>query len=374
MFKKALLGGTAIAGLAILAVPAQAGTVGSGDNLSVTLSGEYRPTFVVTDQDITDGTGRGYRIYNDEGEVKIDAKNTAENGMTYGVHIEMNALATDTGAVDESNAYVSGDWGRVEMGDQDDATDRMFVEAKSIMVGRAGFDGDFADDNFEFGSDTISAAGNDETSDSTKVTYFTPRFNGFQLGVSLTPDDGANGFSRDTDNDGNFENVWGLGANYEGKFDQVTVTLSLTGEFGTSETSTGADAEGELETISIGGSVEFGQFAFGAGYVDFAEKGISDANINLGEDAGEYWDVAVAYTNGPWGVSLGYFESEKSQPTGSGGDTKVEIIAIDGAYDVAPGWEAALSIGFIDATNINGTATEVDNEGTVVIFANNFKF
>jgi len=70
------------------------------------------------------------------------------------------------------------------------------------------------------------------TSDATKATYFTPRFSGFQLGASLTPDTGitaGTGGLVDTDNDGDFENVVSLGANYVGKFDEVGIGLSVTG-------------------------------------------------------------------------------------------------------------------------------------------------
>jgi hypothetical protein len=45
-----------------------------------------------------------------------------------------------------------------------------------------------------------------------------------------------------------------------------------------------------------------------------------------------------------------------------------------GSYNVAPGWSAALSVNFVEATNINGTATQVDNDGAVVIFSNIFRF
>ena len=376
MLRKFLLGGTALTAAAVSATLAHAGAVGSGDDLSVTISGEYRFNAAFLDQDLSTGFGRGYSFKGEEAEIKISSKNTADNGLEYGVVIELNTLTDDVDASDEVYAFVDSDgWGRVEMGDQDDVTDQMFIDAADVMVGRAGFDGDVAD-FFQFGSGGgIAEAGNDETSDATKVSYFTPRIGGFEFGASLTPDDGQNGLSaQETDNDGNYENVVGLAANYVAAFDNVKVALSVTGEFGESESSTGAADEGDLNTISVGGSVEFEGFAVGAGYVDFAEKGQKNTNIVTGENSGSYWDVAAAYKSGPWGISLGYFSSEKGQPAGKGGDTKIDIVSLDGEYNVAPGWWLAVSVNFVQADNVNATATPVSNDGSVVILNNTFKF
>jgi len=376
MLSKILLGGTALTAVAATAGLGHAGGVGSGDGLSLTISGEYRFNVAFLDQDLSAGFGRGYSFKGDEAEIKISSKNTADNGLEYGVVIELNALTDDVDASDEVYAFVDSDaWGRIEMGDQDDVTDRMFIEAADVMVGRAGFDGDVVD-FFQFGSGGgVIEAGNDETSDATKVSYFTPRIGGFEFGVSLTPDDGNNGLSaQETDNDGNYENVVGLAANYVAAFDNVKVALSVTGEFGDSESSSGAANEGDLNTISIGGSVEYDGFIVGAGYVDFAEKGQKNTNILIGENSGSYWDVAVAYRSGPWGASLGYFSSEKGQPAGKGGDTKIDIVSLDGEYEVAPGWITAVSINFVDADNIDATATPVSNNGSVIILNNTFEF
>jgi outer membrane protein OmpU len=372
--KNLLLGTSALAASIALALPATAQSVGARDTMTVSLSGNLRFNMDVTDQDVTDGRGRGYSFRNDEAEIRIDAKNTADNGIEYGVTFEVNANSDDTAATDETWMFIdSAHWGRIEMGDQDDATDRMYVEGDDVLVGRAGPDGDVGD-TFAFGTGgAVSATGNTQTGDATKVIYFSPRFSGFQVGASWTPDSGASGAAASTDNDGDFENVLGLAANWEGKFDDVSVVLSLTGEFGDSETAAGAE-DGDLETISVGGTVSFGAFAFGAGYVDFAEAGITQANQALGEDAGEYYVLGGSYKSGPWGVSLAWFDSSKSQPTGSGGDTEVQIISLDIAYAVAPGWDLMLSANAVEADNINATATEVNNSGSVIIISNEFTF
>jgi outer membrane protein OmpU len=217
--KSFLLSTSALATAVVIGTAAQAGSVGSKDAMSVSLGGEFRFYAGVADQDVSAGRGRGYSLNVDEAEVFVEASNTADNGILYGVKFELNAGAADNTAADEAYAFIDSEvWGRLELGDNDDATDRMFVDSKDALVGRAGPDGD-AGDFFNFGG-AIGASGNTVTGDATKATYFTPRFGGFQLGASLTPDSGVNsgtGGLLDTDNDGDFENVYAIGANWEGK-------------------------------------------------------------------------------------------------------------------------------------------------------------
>tara|TARA_B100000530_G_C15932051_1_gene477307 strand:- start:1067 stop:2194 length:1128 start_codon:yes stop_codon:yes gene_type:complete len=375
MLKSSLLGSTILAGMIVFSGAASAGSVGAGSSMFVKMGGTFRHHLAMQSQDIREGYTRGYALNVDEAELKISASNKSDNGIKYGITVELNVNTTDTKAADEVYAYLKGDFGQVVMGDQDDVTDKMAIGGHKVLVGRAGFDGDVAD-YFNFGSGgTIDGPGVDETSDATKISYFSPRVNGFQFGVSHTPDDGASGSSfGEKDNDGDYENIWGLDGNYSGKFSGMKVKLSATYEFGESESKTGAKTEGDLSTISIGGSVTSNGFGFAAGFADFGDKGQSNSNIALGEDSGSHWSVGASYANGPYAISAGYFASEKAQPSGSGSDTTVDIISLDGQYKVAPGYTVAASINFVEAKNINGTSAEVDNEGTVVILSNIFKF
>lgn len=375
--KNIWLSTSALVGAAMIATPALAGQVGSKDALSVTLGGEFRFQIGLVDQDVSATAGRGYQFKVDESEIKIGAEATADNGLKYGINIELNAGGADATSADEAWAFIeNAHWGRVEMGDQDDATDRMFVESDDILVGRAGPDGDVAD-FIAFGTGGgISATGNTITGDATKLIYFTPRIAGFQLGSSLTPDTGAasgGAAVADSDSDGDFENVFGIGANYEGKFDDVSFVLSLNGEFGDSETATGAGTNGDVETISAGAIVNFAGIGLGVGYVDLAEQGQTAAAMAAGADSGSYYTIGGSYKTGAWGVSLNWFESSKGNTTGIS-DTDIQIISLDVAYAVAPGWEINLSANMAEADNINATAVAVNNDGTVVILSNQFNF
>src|SRR3546814_17566952 len=129
-------GGTALAGIAA-ALPASAGTVGSGDRMSIMIGGEYRFNIALIDQDVSAGFGRGYTFKIDEAEVKVNASNTADNGITYGVGLELNANTDDSSAAAEIFAFAERDaWGRIENADHADFVDRIHVEAFLDLVGR----------------------------------------------------------------------------------------------------------------------------------------------------------------------------------------------------------------------------------------------
>jgi len=389
--KKTLLASTALVGAALLAAPASAGTVGSKDAMSVTLGGTFWFSVAVYDEDVSAGRGRGYRFGVNESEVYVGASNTADNGIKYGVNIELSAGAADGTAADEAYAFLDSDqWGRLELGDQDDATNRMRFGSQNAHKGLGGPNGGLGSNLTLFGGFGGEAAGaradwdNVTTSDDTKATYFSPRFAGFQLGASLTPDTGivsGTGGLVDTDNDGDFENVISYGANYVGKFDEIGVGLSFVGQTGDDEDALGSGSTVEdLSVWSVGGKVNFAGFALGAHYNDFGESGITTANANNGADAGSAWSVGLGYQAGPWGVSAWYTDHEKdnanTSPAGAR-QTELTRLGFGAGYTVAPGWLLRADLEFISHDNPSdgaGTGTTTDNDGRGFMLTNMFIF
>jgi len=60
--KKTLLASSALVGASLLAAPAMAGTVGSKDEMSVTLGGTFWFSVGIYEEDVSAGRGRGYRF------------------------------------------------------------------------------------------------------------------------------------------------------------------------------------------------------------------------------------------------------------------------------------------------------------------------
>jgi len=389
--KKTLLASSALVGASLLAAPAMAGTVGSKDDMSVTLGGTLWFSVGIYEEDVSAGRGRGYRFGVNETEVYVSASNTADNGIKYGVSIELNSGSADGTAADEAWAFLDSDqWGRLEIGDQDDATNRMRLGSHNAHKGLGGPAGGLGANLSLFGgfggegTGAVADWDNAVTADDTKVTYFTPRFSGFQLGASLTPDTGitsGTGGLVDTDNDGDFENVISLGANYVGKFDEVGVGLSFTGQWGDGESASGsALAQEDLAIWGVGGKVDFAGFTIGAHYNDFGDTAITRANATLGADAGDAWSVGVGYSSGPWGISAWYTEVDKDNSSASpAGATKSELQrwGLGMGYTVAPGWLLRGDLEFISHDNISsgvGVGTTTDNDGAGFLLTNVFSF
>ncbi|NKB49319.1 MAG: porin [Alphaproteobacteria bacterium] len=381
--KKALLASTALVGAALLSAPAQAGTVGSGDNLAVRLSGFMWFQAHVLDEQGSQraGFGRGYDFDIPETEVHINASNTADNGIKYGVSIEMevNTDASDNG--DEVWAFLSGDFGRIEMGDQDDVTNRMLVGAfqahKGISGPFGGLGGVFP--VFHNGFGAVGALGSPylyrtdiqaaTSSDRTKVIYFSPRFSGFQVGASFTPDSGANGASfGETDNDTSFNNMISLGLNYTGKFDDVGVSATVSYETAEQEIDGADNVNEDLELLHIGAKVDFAGFTVGANYRDNGDSTLSTAAVSAGADQGDYWAVGAGYQQGPWGVSAWYSLGERD--VSSSVENTVERWGLGARYAIAPGWQVRAD--YNNATQ--ETTGSEDLKAQAFILTNMFNF
>jgi predicted porin len=394
--KKVLLASTAIVGGALLAAPAaMAGNTVSGDNYTVSLGGIHRIEIAQYDHEASTGVGRGYGIKQPFSEVWVKANAKADNGIKYGVDIELEARGDASEAVDEIWAYISGDnWGRVELGNQDNAANRMMIQGHNALVGTGGYFGGLGLLQFTTGFGNVNALRRSDHfdvsmgggGDATKMIYFTPRFAGFQLGASLTPDTGVLGRTVATDNTGTIQNLIALGANYVGKFSDVGVTIA--GTYKSSGETDGAVAAGttntknnDFEVWNVGAKVDFAGFTVAAGYQENNETQLSTAATALGADSGHTWNVGVGYKTGPWGVSAGYHYGERdlgSLVAGgpSLGDADIGVIALGAQYAVAPGWTAMAELGLYNVDNGNtapGVAAAA-NDQQVFMITNQFVF
>jgi len=383
--KKTLLASSALVAASLLAAPAMAGTVGSKDSMAVTVGGALWFAFQLVDEDVSAGQGQGYGFKVNETEIHVGASNTADNGIKYGVNIELSGGGGDATSADEAYAYIDSDvWGRLELGDQDDVTNRMMLgswNAHKGLGGPFGGLGMLLSGWESLGAANLMSRADHQaltSGDDTKASYFSPRFGGFQVGASLTPDTGVNAGTTgllDTDNDGDYNNVLGLAANYVGKFDDIGVGLSVFYETGDDVNVTGVNNSAEiedLEILGIGGNVSTAGFTFGAHYRDLNNSEMTAAQVAAGASAGEQWSVGLGYQAGPWGVSVWYLDAERNAAT-SAVTTEVTRLGFGAGYTVAPGWLLRADLEFLSHDNIGGVAT-TDNDGRGFLLTNMFIF
>ncbi len=400
--KKKLLTSTALAGAAILVC----GSAQAAEAPTWKLSGSINFQFYWVDQDNTviasskfgstvygpspslsliglrawgtfDGMNQDHDWYFgvDEAELVLNVDGTADNGLNYGFKIEINANTTSTIVADEARIELQGSWGTLHLGDEDGAEDIMNYGGENLMGGTGGFDGDQDDYLYvctpdgslcvgDMGvawqstanADSITWSGNalapsypviaGDSGDTTKISYYSPRFSGFQVGASIAPtQNSGDNFKVDT----LYEDIYGIGANYNNAFGPVRVSASAVYAAASSN-------DTELEDISawsVGGIIGFGPFSLGANYTDNGESAQWKAeNIDTNQllSAGvetSYWDVAASFETGPIYLSAGDF-SGLAEGGRFFGDSTYEHIALTADYSVAPGLTVYAEVNLID--------------------------
>jgi outer membrane protein OmpU len=285
MHHRLLLGSTALVSAGLLfggAAPAKA-------EIEITLGGYTEFEAIgATDDTLQSNPDRGYTFSMDN-EVHIQATGTSDTGVTYGSYLELevgSGDATQTNAfVDEVNLFFSGNFGRIELGQQDGAEDVGFVGGEDAQSGTGGVDGD---------TKNLSSVINvRNTSDAQKVTYYTPRVAGFQIGASYAPDTGSDGGGDNTPGDSE-QNLSGA-VNWVGAFSGVDLTLSAVGIIGDGET----DTTDDRKDYSVGGLVGVGGLSFGATWGQLLDEGEADfAHLGLEyEFGGASASVGYTYAN-----------------------------------------------------------------------------
>lgn len=336
--KKQLLVSTALVGGALIfAGPVAAAELNVGGSLDFQAG--------IADQDDVDLVTPDFVT---DTEIEFQFSGQADNGLSYGAEIELEADQDSVGNTDEARIHMSGSWGRLELGDEDGAEDRMIYDAGMTQSGVGGIDGDI-DRWYINTAFTTSFPDIIDTSDSTKVTYFTPRIQGFQAGVSYTPQIGSQGLNVAIEDTG-FENHIGLGGNWEGSFEGFDVGASVVGGFASDESALDRD---DIENFAAGGYVGF------QGITVAGSVGIN-GDSSLLEDS-IFYDIGVGYSQGPLSVSAGWLIS--SSETEGGADEDFSIIAVGAGYQIADGLYGYADLLFADSES----ETFGDTDGSVFL-------
>lgn len=320
---------------------------------SVSVGGQADFQAGITDQDSNyEGNSRELNLRNDY-ELHFNVEGKADNGLTYGATIELEADVNDDSNGEGENSdktfiYVESGLGRVELGANTSAAAALRVDASSIARATGGIDGDFYHYvNIDgLGVPFIYQAGlfteqakvqeDSDAEDANKITYYSARHSGVQLGVSYTPDTGnigtAEGFSDENDAE-QYENVWNVGLNYNGQYNDVNVAAAATYEVGDAET----DASEDLNGYTLGLSLSVRGFSLAGSYADLDDSG-QDKNSNK---ESEYWTIGAAYEQGPAGISVTYLDSEAA-------DNELTNLVVGVDYQLAPGFVPYIEAAFFD--------------------------
>lgn len=388
--KKILLGTTGLVAVAMLA------TAASAETPKVTLGGfsDFQASWT---EDDNDGANRSTGFRNDnEITVKVDGKTSG--GLGYGAEIDLEADISDTrggnalvGGVPAGSSsdadnqglnasrtftYLEGNWGRVELGSNKSVASTMRVDASSIAAATGGINGAWTYSVFpgaaanttnfittsklpsEHG--VATAFGNESTYNATKVSYYTPKFSGFQAGVSYTPQIDDRGQTMTRSDVTSVSDVVDLGLGYEGVFSGVKLAAAGTYEFGNGGGAAGAPSgfTQDISAWNVGAVVGLYGFDIAGSYGSWGDSGIT------GTGDGDYWTAGVGYTTGPIGLSATYLTSEL-------GSADFENIVLGADYKLAAGLTPYAEVSFYD---FSSPVAADNNEGTTVILGTQVAF
>ena len=388
--RKSLLATTAIVGASMLGAAAAE----ASDPPVLKFDGSMRFEAKWIDQDVTKYTKevdgkpvtfsreRELHFESDDAGFNMNADATADNGLKYGVKIEIDTDNFDKGAlIDETRIRFSGDWGIVDLGDDDGAGDAMAYGGENVFTAGSGYDGG-ASSAFDFigaqkASPDLNLGGGD-TGDASKITYYTPRFSGFQFGASYTPDSGNNLASSIKTGDNDLVHVLELGANFVEKIGDVDFRLHLTGgvgEYDAADSNDGSmkeDAGGYMAGLGLG----WNGWKLALGYGDAGDGLQAKGGI---QDNGEWFSSGLGYSMDQYTFALGYFHGEATGASGEEEDT--DFVTVQAQYNMAPGLDVYAEVDWINVNNPSSGLTSTDgetmlteNDGVLFLLGTRVKF
>ena len=342
--KKILLGSTAIVAAGMIA---SAPSADAASKMKLGVGGYMEQWFGFTSGD--DGVAQDYSGFStvSDGEIHFKGKTKLDNGISIGVNVQLEAQQGGD-QIDEQYMTVNGAFGQIILGDENSAMYKMHYAPSDFGIGMNTGDNTSWNKPVEDAEgDSISMTGHyrspfgatyvepDAINDAAKISYFTPRVSGFQLGVSYAPD-GAQDDNNQPNRDAVNSDYVMVGANFVQKMGGMSVGIS--GGYGT--VTDAAEGGTEPEATSFGIKMGMGGVSAGVSYANFSDSGNNDQEgINAG----------VAYSSGPMGVSLAYYHGEKDGNNGSAatldGQAERDIIHLSAKYAMGPGVTFAGTLG-----------------------------
>lgn len=393
--KKGLFATTAIvAAAAAVSLAPQNATAQDDGGINLGVGGYYDFFYTLSDQDEPDnnetftndgGDFRADRVRS-EGEIEFSGDATLDNGITVGVNVQLEAESAGD-QIDEHYMFVEGSFGRIQVGAENSAPYAMTYAAPDvgILVNSPDFRpfrtaglGVFQTSTFIVGS-----------SDANKLTYFTPRMAGIQLGGSYTPDtENTSGAPQGTGlvADDAAGRAYGVGVNYVNSFNGFDVAVSGGYEMIESETA-GSDDRDDLSAglnigyagFTVGGSYRYIDGLDGAADVSLASGGsnrtlasglvltstpgqtgtVSGGELSFTDAEAQIFDLGVSYETGPWGTSLSWLHGETEFDQSGAEDTHDSVVA-SLSYTLGPGINAVGNVHYI---NLDAESTGYDGDG-----------
>lgn len=347
--KKILFGTTAL-----LAAGAFVSTAQASDPIKLSLGGYMEYWVAGANQDGDYATPVNSFDIQGESEVWFGGKTTLDNGMTIGVDVQLEAGSNNNNddTIDESYLYVEGKYGKMILGSENDAAYLTHVNAPDASQMGGAYTSSESD-TYQYLPVSVSVLEPIQTltGDANKVTYFTPKFYGFQAGVSYVPSNNTGGDDAwmssagvATNSEGiakatNLDDAWAASLSYAGAFSGVGVKAQggyVVGDVSaTGLGEAGVSGTNKIQEFGAGLNVSYQGFTVGGAF-NRRVAGQDTGAANFATD-GFAWNGGIMYAEGPYKVSYNYASSEVEGAVANDGEDTVRVHRIGGSYDLGPG-------------------------------------
>lgn len=346
--------------MANFSLPVAAWAQSDNSGIELTVGGYFRGYMTHTAQDTSAGNSERNIDFIRDTEIHLNGKTTLDNGLTVGMHVEATADMGDGFGVDKSYLYVSGDKGRVNMGGNNGvayilqvaapAADtnydgaRQYVRAVNYSIAPTAFAG-LSTFDLEYAQDT--------TGSSDKISYLTPLYQGFQAGVSYTPDVQASAFAGNQESTtasrglagvatddvaGAYGSAWEIAGRYEGKIDDIEFKLGA--GYIHIDLEEAAPLEDDLTAWNVAAAGTYNGFSIGVVYTE-NDQGTEP------EKESHILVLGADYKSGPWKFGTSWYKREDMNFSGT---TDLDTDRYSGGvtYTYGPGMTLRGSVHYID--------------------------
>ena len=379
--KKLLYGTTALVAAGLLT-----GTAAAEEGIDADISGGWFAQIASVSQDdsaLEGAANRRDHSFTRFGTVSIAGNTTLDNGLQVGVAFDWNTETVGTEVSRDGYGWMEFGGFRLELGSRNSAPYQMAYSAPGGGGGHGFNSALFTNATNPPTNDAGAARGQVNVSgNSEKITIFTPRFGGFQLGASYTPEAGKapggvlifSGPNREN-TAGEQSEIFSIGANFVESFDELDLNIGVGWEEGDLELAA-ATAE-DQEEFHAGVSLSWKGWTFGGSYVD------SDQALSANDSDLTMWNAGISYATGPWTVGAQYQNTEVEL----GGSVQVGAVAtgedetdryeLTGSYEVGPGisFHAGIQVYEFEADRTTAAlTTAAENDATGIYFATTIDF
>jgi predicted porin len=352
--KKVLLGTSALLGAGLIASPAFA-----ADGIKLSLGGYLNTAVLVNIEGNNSGSNGhlGDNRYNDgvfaDGNIIFKGQTTLDNGITVGARFDLYAEQKSGNQWKRAYGFFQGGFGELRLGASDGALQTLCV----TPVGGTSNFGAFSQNqviNNAFsgysagvcnGVASFRGAHGDRAQG---ITYLTPNFGGFQLGLSWKPsadkkgaDDGVADFHSGMPKvvDGEQRDVIDVAVNYTRDFSGWGIAWSGAASIAASQGGSDYPKDNKAQQYQTGLNLTFGNFSVGGAFEYYKNYLVSENAGGVAVNGQDAWVAGggIAYTIDAWTIGAQYSHAKYEGLTEAGKDRNINTVALTGKYAMGPG-------------------------------------